>query len=323
MSRDVEKPGEVKFYQPILLVSGIILLPGLFGAIFGWVHGFLPLLVFYLLRRYGKRVGGKYILFGCLLAGIAGIMFQIVEQLLFSLTLIPAGFILADSVEKGDSMYLTGMKGVAVLAGSWLLLSTIMAVGLEHHPYTLLLTTINEGMDEAVAYYRANGSLPEESLYLLEATFQQMKVLLPRVMPAILACIVILIVWLTMVAGNQLLYKKIGDRPWPEYRFWTLPERFIWGLIASGVLVILPMEAGRTVGMNLLLVTGLLYCFQGIAIILFYFYKWSVPVFLQAIIYAILFFQSFGAIFLAILGVADVWFDLRRLRNAEHKTDTQ
>ncbi|MBU0942984.1 MAG: YybS family protein [Proteobacteria bacterium] len=321
MSLDVEKPDEVKFYYHILLVCGVILLPGLFGAMFGWVHGLLPLIVFYLLHRYGKKVGGRYILLGCLLAGIACLMFQVVEQLLFSLTMLPAGFFLADSIKRGDSKYLSGIKTAAALAGSWLLLSTILATGLEHHPYTLLLMSINEGMDEAVSYYRANGSLPEETIYLLETTFQEMKTLLPRVMPAILSCIILLVVWFTMVAGNQLLSRKTGHGPWPQYRFWTLPDKLIWLLILSAILVALPMEPSRTVGLNLLLVTGLLYCFQGMAIVLFYFYKWSIPHFLRAIIYVILFFQSFGAIFLAILGVVDIWFDLRRLHSTENETD--
>lgn len=321
MSPAVENPEEVKFYHQILLVSGIILLPGFLGAMFGWVHGLLPLAVFYLLLRYGRKAGGRYILFGCLLAGIAGLVFQVVEQLLFSLTMLPVGFILADSVKKGESKYLSGIKAVVALAGSWFLLSMILATGLEHHPYTLLLTSINKGMDEAVSYYRANGSLPEETIHLLETTFQEMKALLPRVMPAILTCIILLIVWFTMVSGNQLLLKKTGTGPWPEYRFWTLPDKLIWALIVSAVLIMLPMEPGRTIGLNLLLVTGLLYCFQGIAIVLFYFYKWSVPRFLRAIIYVILFFQSFGAIFLAILGVIDIWFDLRRLHSAENETD--
>ncbi len=321
MSQDIDRPDDVKFYHHILLVSALILLPCLLGGLFGWMHALLPLLVFYLVSRYGNNAGGKYILFGCLFAGVACIAFQLIEQLMFSLTLIPTGFVIAGAAKKNESIHQTGVKGVITLAGSWLLVTTILAVGLEHHPYTLLLTTLNEGMDEALAYYKVNASMPEETLYLLETTFQQMKVQLPRVMPAILACIVLLIVWFTMVTGNKLLYKKMGISPWPEYRYWSLPEKFVWALIASAVLVILPMEPGRTVGLNMLLVVGLIYCFQGIAIVLFYFYKWSVPAFLRAILYVILFFQSFGTIFLAILGVTDVWFNLRRLRNGEHKTD--
>jgi uncharacterized protein YybS (DUF2232 family) len=316
-----ELPGNKRYIQHILLVTAVILLPGLLGALFGWIHGLLPLLVFYYLRRYGKNRGGKYILFGCVLACAAGLLFQIIEQLLFSLTLIPTGFVLADSVENRESTHLAGIKGTLALAGSWVLATTILTFGMEHHPYTLLIQSLNQGMDEAIAYYSTNSSVPAETIFMLEQAFYQMKIWLPKVMPGILTCITLLITWFSMVAGNRLLYKKTGTGPWPAYRFWTLPERLVWVVILSVVLVLLPMEPGRTLGMNVLLVTGLLYCFQGIAIMLFFFYKWSVPVFLRSVIYIILFFQSFGAVFLAVLGVVDVWTDMRRLNSTEQEPD--
>ncbi|MCF8057143.1 MAG: YybS family protein [Desulfocapsa sp.] len=313
--------GNVRHIQQILLVAAVILFPGLLGALFGWIHGLLPLLVFYYLRRYGRNEGKKYILYGCLLAFGASLVFQIVEQLLFSLTLLPTGFVLAASVDNDEPTHIAGVKGAAALAGSWILATTILSFGMEHHPYTLLINSMNQGMDEAVSYYTKNSSVPPETIVLLEQAFSQIKIWLPKLMPGILTCTTLLVTWFSMVAGNWLLYKKTGNRPWPEYRFWTLPERLVWAVIISVILVLLPMEPGRTIGMNILLVTGLLYCFQGIAIMLFFFYKWSVPVFLRTLIYVILFFQSFGVIFLAILGVADVWADMRRLDSTEQDTD--
>jgi len=322
VNRENDLPDNKRDIQHILLVAVVILLPGLLGALFGWVHGLLPLLIFYYLRRYGKNRGKKYILFGCVLACTAGLLFQIVEQLLFSLTLVPTGFVLADSVENRESTHLAGIKGSLALAGSWILATTILTFGMEHHPYTMLIQSMNQGMDEAVAYYKVNSSVPAETIFMLDQAFNQMKIWLPKVMPGILTCIIFLVTWFSMVAGNRLLYKKTGTGPWPEYRFWTLPERLVWAVIVSVIMVLLPLEPGRTIGMNLLLVTGLLYCFQGIAIMLFFFYKWSVPVFLRTIIYVILFFQSFGIVFLAILGVVDVWADMRRLNRTEQETDS-
>ncbi len=322
MSREEDTSKDVKYIQHILLVIVVVLLPGILGAIFGWVHGLLPLLIFYYLRRYGKNSGKKFILFGCLLALVAGLAFQIVEQLLFSLTLIPVGFVLADSVKNGESINLAGIKGTLTLAGSWILATTILTFGMEHHPYTLLLASLNQGMDEAIAYYKVNSSVPVETLFLLEQTFAVMKIWIPKVMPGVLACITILITWFTMAIGNRMLQKNCGSGPWPEYKFWTLPEKLVWILIISAILVVLPMEPGRTIGLNVLMVTTLLYCFQGISIMLFYFSKWSVPLFLRTLIYVLLFFQSFGIILLGILGVIDVWTDIRRLNSTEQETDT-
>lgn len=317
-----DTPGDVKYVQHILLVTAVILLPGLLGAIFGWVHGLLPLLVFYYLLQYGKDRGKKYILIGCVLACAAGLAFQIIEQLLFSLTLIPVGFVLAASAKNCESIPIAGIKGTVALAGSWMVATTLLTFGMEHHPYTLLISSLSQGMDEAIAYYKANSSVPAETLFLLEQTFAQMKIWIPKVMPGILTCITLSITWFTMAIGNRMLHKKNGTGPWPEYRYWALPERLVWILIFAAIFVILPMEPGRTIGLNVLMVSTLLYCFQGIAIMLFYFSKWSVPLFLRTLIYVLLFFQTFGVILLGILGMLDVWTDLRRLNSTEQETDT-
>ena len=310
-----------KFIQHILLVTAVILIPGFLGAIFGWIHMLLPLLVFYYLIRYGTDRGKKYILFGCVLACAAGLIFQIIEQLLFSLTLIPTGFMLADSVKKKEAPHIAGIKGTLALIGTWVIATTILSFGMEQHPYTLLVSSLAEGMDEALTYYKANSSVPSDTMYLLQQTFEQMKIWIPKILPGILGCMTLLVTWLTMVGGNRLLYRKTGVRPWEEYRYWVLPEKLVWLVIVSAVLVMMPVEPGRTIGLNVLLISGLLYCFQGTSIMIFYFYKWSVPVFVRTIIYMILFFQSFGAIFLAIVGVADVWADVRKLNSSEQESD--
>ncbi len=321
MSSEENRPDDQKHIQHILLVATVILLPGVLGTIFGWVHGLLPLLVFYYLLRYGKDSGQKYILFGCILACIGGLAFQIFEQLLFSITLIPVGFILSESARKEDSLLASGVKGAVTLAGSWLLVTTILTFGMEQHPYTLLISSLNQGMDEAIAYYKMNSSVPADTLYLLEQTFTQMKIWTPRVMPGILICITLLITWFTMAVGNKMLYKNTGAGPWPDYKFWTLPEKFVWFFIGSAIFVVLQIEPASTISINVLMVTTLMYCFQGMAIMLFYFSKWSVPLFLRILIYVLLFFQTFGVILLGILGVADVWTDLRRLNSSEQETD--
>jgi len=319
VNRDDDKTENLKYVRHILLVTAVILLPGLLGAVFGWVHGLLPLLVFYYLRRYGQERGKKFIFFGCLLAGIAGIAFQIIEQLLFSLTLIPMGFVLADSVKNKESIHVAGIKGTVALAGSWVLATTILTFGMDHHPYSLLITTLNQGMDEAIAYYKVNKSVPADTLLVLEQAFATMKIWIPKIMPGVLTCITLLITCFTMVIGNRMLHKNTGSGPWQEFKFWALPEKLIWALIISAILVILPMDPGRALGMNILMIAGLLYCFQGTAIMLFYLSKWSVPLFLRTFIYILLFFQTFGVILLGVLGVADVWTDLRKLKSTEQE----
>ena len=301
----------MKLFKHIFIVAGVFLLPGLQIAVFGLLYGFVPLLVFYYLCRYGNNAGGKYILYGVLVALLAGTFLQITNQILLAMTLVPTGFILARSVVQEEAPPLAGLKGFIVLSTTWLLMSAIIA-GIEgSNPYSMLLLSINQGMDEALKTYQKSEKIPAESLYLLTQTFSQIKERLSQLMPAILACIGLFTVWMAMVLGNRLLSKNNGQSPWPEYQYWQLPDKLVWFVIAAASLVLLPLSMARTVGFNLLLIASVIYCFQGLAIVLFFLNKWKAPLFIRSLLYVIIFFQSLGTLFLSVIGLADVWFDFR------------
>jgi len=92
---------------------------------------------------------------------------------------------------------------------------------------------------------------------------------------------------------------------------WQLPEKLVWLVVAAAALALLPLQLARTIGFNLLLVASVIYCFQGLSIVLFFLNKWKVPLFIRSLLYVIIVFQSLGTIFLSVIGLADVWFDLR------------
>jgi uncharacterized protein YybS (DUF2232 family) len=112
--------------------------------------------------------------------------------------------------------------------------------------------------------------------------------------------------------GNRLLRQHTGHAPWPEYRFWQLPEKLVWGVILAAFLVLLPLPVGRDTGLNLLIVASVLYFFQGLAILLFFIERWNIPLLLRSLLLVIFIFQSVGSFFLSLIGLADTWFDFRR-----------
>ncbi len=59
---------------------------------------------------------------------------------------------------------------------------------------------------------------------------------------------------------------------------------------------------------------GLIYMFQGFAVMSFFLHKWNVPQAIRFLLYAMMLFQSFGTVLLLIAGIGEVWFDLRRLK---------
>jgi len=50
--------------------------------------------------------------------------------------------------------------------------------------------------------------------------------------------------------------------------------------------------------------------------------KWNIPILFRSFFYVMIIFQSFGTVLLLFLGIADIWFDVRKLRKiAEDTTD--
>jgi len=303
-----------KIFQNILLFALVALLPGLDWSIFGWLHGILPLLTFIYLCRYGFYVGNRLVLTGGVIALIGSLLLQAIEPMLLSLSLMPAGYALAHAAKRGDSPSLAGLKGLVTLGGCWLGIIGLFSVAREVPPYTVFLGSIDQGIIEALEYYRQSESVSVDALAMLETTFHQMRIVLPLIMPSILAGFVLLTIWFSMVVGNVVLNKIGGTSPWPKYQLWQLPERVVWVVIAGAAFALLPFSSLKVFGINLLIFISLIYCFQGLAIISYYLHTWNVPIFLRSFLYVIVVFQSFGTILLLGLGLADVWLDFRKLK---------
>lgn len=122
-------------------------------------------------------------------------------------------------------------------------------------------------------------------------------------------------VWVNLVAGDWLLKRRGGTLSnWTHFSQWRLPEYLVWGVIASGLFLFLPDNPLSALGLNTLLVLGLVYFFQGLSIMTFLLKKWAVPAPLKVFLYALLVVQAYGMIILAGLGLADVWLDFRKPR---------
>ncbi len=101
----------------------------------------------------------------------------------------------------------------------------------------------------------------------------------------------------------------------PDHSFsgWKTPDHMVWVVIASGFAVFLLDGFAATVGINLLLITGAIYLFQGIAVIHHFFTKSNLSIILRAVGYFLLFSQPPLLIVICGLGFLDVWVDFRKI----------
>lgn len=298
----------------ILLVSLVIMLPGVQWSLFGWSHLFLPLLAFYTLGTYGGYTGKRLLLTAVVLSLIVYLLLRNFELFVFSTTLLLCGYVLFISAERQDAPALSGLKSSLALAGGWVAIFTVLSLGSEMSAYAQLMRSLDDGIGEAIDYYRQSNDISGDTLVMLEATLHRMRVIIPMIMPSVLGSFILIITWLTMVLGNMLLLRTSGNAPWVNCRYWKLPEKVIWVVIGAGIFSLLPIEFLRPVAINSLILFSIVYCFQGMSIAIFFMHKWNVPLLLRLFFYIMLVFQSFGTLILLICGIADIWFDFRKLK---------
>jgi len=311
--------GGSKGYQHIILFGLIIIIPGFQSSLFGLIYFFIPLVVMFYLYKWEN--GFRYILGGLVLGAIASTFLNALGTLLFTTTFIPPGYVLAHSAFQGNSPARAGIKAALSLIACWLLLLVGFTMVTGVNPISDFMRSMDMGVEEALRYYRQSDSVDAETITLIEQSFYQMKEVLPMVMPSIVAGFALISIWFTMVAGNTIIRKFIGYKPWINYKFWELPSGLVWILIGSAIIALLPLSGMRLIGINILIIFSFIYFFQGFSIFVFFMHKWNVPLLLRTFFYGMMLFQSFGTVLLLVVGVADVWFDLRRLHHNSNKPE--
>ncbi|MBI3581346.1 MAG: YybS family protein [Nitrospinae bacterium] len=127
--------------------------------------------------------------------------------------------------------------------------------------------------------------------------------------------------YLLMAFCNYLSYKFLRSR-WPGLKApddvsllnWYPPDRTVFVFIAGMALALLPNDAARVAGINVLVVTVLVYSVAGSCVLRFWFEKIRFPKFLRMFSYILILLQPFIAVAVAAMGLFDLWFDFRKIR---------
>lgn len=117
-----------------------------------------------------------------------------------------------------------------------------------------------------------------------------------------------------LAARGWLVRRKVeGLAPFDPFA-WHLPDTWIWVLIAAGVLTLVPQEAARIAGQNALGVMAVAYAIQGWAVVASIFHHRKAHALIQGAFYAVMILWPPLAAALVLIGLTDVWTDLRRVR---------
>jgi uncharacterized protein YybS (DUF2232 family) len=145
------------------------------------------------------------------------------------------------------------------------------------------------------------------------ATFVQMMVM---VIPSILMVGSLMSVLVNSVLAGYMARRRYGENIFKEVdaSLWKVSDRLVWVIIGGGILLLFFSNSiPYTIGLNALIVMGTLYLIQGISITIFFFRQWQMHLVLRGFIYGLMLVQPVVLLSVAIIGMADIWLDLRKV----------
>ena len=127
-----------------------------------------------------------------------------------------------------------------------------------------------------------------------------------------------------VAALNVVFFRRWGasGKPfsgWGDFSLWRLRERWVWFPIGAGSFYFLNLylvrsDPFRVLLLNVLLILGVVYFFQGLAVVSFFFRRRFSPLLrMMAYLLILLFIQVFGIV-IVVAGLFDFWFDFRKLK---------
>ncbi len=291
----------------VFVAVAIISVFGLFGAIFA------PVPVLYYYSKMGRVRGVIIFVLSMTLALIVLKPLNIQRGILYFSMLGFVGIALSELLRKNFSIEKTIIYCSGALLSFGLAVIIYVSLTSGETPWSVIFNHISEVVKDSIKMYSQSGVSAENAAFLTENTDLIIRIV-SGLLPSIVIVGMIFLIWVNILEG-RLLFKRMGMW-YPSFGnlcLWRTLDKTIWLVVAAGVLIIIPMETARIVGMNALIVTLFIYMLQGLAIMSFFFQEKNVPLFLRAFGYFLVFAQQFLLLIVAGVGMIDTWVDFRKI----------
>ena len=176
-----------------------------------------------------------------------------------------------------------------------------------------LAAGVRQNLELTLSLYREMGLSPDQ-IQFLEDSMDVIQQVMVGMMPALVIGSALMAVWVSFLSA-RVLFRRWG-LPVPDYGpldHWKAPELLVWPVIACGALLLVPSLAAKTVGLNGLVVLMLVYFFQGMAIIAYFFRKKQIPRIARIVLYALIALQQVVMLAVVAVGFFDTWFNFRKI----------
>ncbi|MFP3869051.1 MAG: DUF2232 domain-containing protein [Desulfobacteraceae bacterium] len=237
--------------------------------------------------------------------------FHFPNELIHFLELALIGLLLALFIIRGYSADRAIAFTVLVAAGIGGLVFVGRALSLGVTPFEFLAQTIEDLVKGFMAFLGKEG-IPPDKLVPEGLSVSDLTQLLVQISPALWLINTTLVVWLNMILSREIWRHATGEDPGPPLNLWKSPEWLVFITLGAGFGLLVPMAWVPKVALNILLLCGLIYFYQGLAIVAFVFHRCQVPRVIRALGYPLLLLKPVALLVIGV-GLVDLWFDFRRL----------
>jgi uncharacterized protein YybS (DUF2232 family) len=293
-------------------ISSVIFAIAIYLPILGFfVSLFVPLPILFYRAKLGRQTGAIVPMAAIVAMGIIAGGVNI-DVLAFAAMLL-LGFTLSELYEKNLTVERTVAfaSGAVILAG---LIGLILYTVVINVPLGRFISDyVDHNLQITLAIYERLGA-PQESIHMLTVSMDRIQYALVRIIPSLTVTSTLFVAWINLLASKPLLLSK--GIAFPEFgtlNRWRAPEQLVWGVIGSGVMLLIPSSAMKLIGINGLFILLTVYFFQGMAIVAFYFEKKQFPRLLRVFLYSLIALQQIVLLVIVALGFFDVWINFRKL----------
>ncbi len=293
----------------LLMFFGPWLIP-VVGSLFSlWTPA--PLLALY--RRQGPEAGRRGLLAGLAGALALGAVLSTATGGMYYFYYAAVALVLGEAPAHGLSearaVTLAGLVAAGVVGG--LLLGGSLMAG--HDLGAAWEAQWQRELDGLMGSYEGMG-LDQEQVQLARRGMVEAGQVILNLAPGLLTVGSLLLAW-----ANLLLARRAsapGGQAKPEQQrlcLFKLPEQLVWLVILAGAVTWVGEGWAYWAGVNALLVLGVAYFFQGLAVLAYWLEKKNAPRLLRLGVYILLAVEVFLAVLVALAGLFDIWFNFRRL----------
>jgi len=295
-----------------IAITSLIFAVSIFIPIFGFFCAlFIPLPILFYRSKLGRKTG---VIVPVITAIMTFFMLgRITVDVLIFVELLLIGFVLSELMELNLSIEKTMLSACGIVFFTGLIglffYSHIYNKGI----YALVSEYVAKNLEHTLILYE-NIGVSKESVRMVSNSIESIQYVLVRIIPALVVASTLFVVWVSLLLARPLLKaKELYCPAFGQLNLWKAPESLVWGVIACGMMLLLPDRAFKMIGLNGMLILMTVYFFHGIAIVSFYFERKQFPRMLRIFLYTLIALQQVILCFVIVLGFFDMWLNFRKL----------